>query len=114
MGDRSPDGHRRSLMRGAVMAERPTLEELRAYLTGAEPLDTVQIDRIETHVGESAACQQCKDRLISEFVPPDPTWSGLASLGDEVPQLLADLPRGDDNAQTGLRIPCVHVPGVRG
>jgi serine/threonine protein kinase len=81
------------------MAECPTVEELRGYLTRAEPLAPDQIERIEGHLETCDACVAELDRLLAEMAPPiaSPLMSDSSSgssLDERVSELLAELPPG--------------------
>jgi serine/threonine protein kinase len=80
------------------MAECPTLEELRRYVTRPATLGRDQRERIEAHLETCTACRTALDHLLAEIAPPiaSPLMSdsSLGPLDERVNELLAELPPG--------------------
>jgi serine/threonine protein kinase len=80
------------------MAECPTVEELRGYVTRARGLRPDQSELIEEHLETCDACQEELDKLQPEIAPPIIPGllsdGGPGSLDEQVNDLLAQLPPG--------------------
>jgi serine/threonine protein kinase len=78
------------------MAECPTLEDLRDYLSRARPLAPDQIERIEAHIEACDKCVAVLDRLLAELAPilSADSQSGPGRLDGSESGLLAEIPSG--------------------